>query len=84
MLYVVLSLASGLLGWVDIYVSTWVGEHLTLSVRNRMLARIHQAPVEVIDRSRLGDLLSRLTSDARSVETLLLGGVVDGVGRSPA
>jgi ATP-binding cassette subfamily B protein len=80
MLYVVLSLASGLLGWVDIYVSTWVGEHLTLSVRNRMLARIHQAPVEVIDRSRLGDLLTRLTSDARSVETLLLGGVVDGVG----
>jgi ATP-binding cassette subfamily B protein len=49
-------------------------------VRNRMLARIHQAPVEVIDRSRLGDLLTRLTSDARSVETLLLGGVVDGVG----
>ncbi len=80
MLYVALSLASGLLGWVDIYVSTWVGEHLTLSVRNRMLARIHQAPVEVVDRSRLGDLLTRLTGDARSVETLLLGGVVDGVG----
>ena len=80
MLYVALSLASGLLGWVDAYVSTWVGEHLSLSVRNRMLARIHQAPTEVIDRTRLGDLLTRLTSDARSVETLLLGGVVDGVG----
>jgi ABC-type multidrug transport system fused ATPase/permease subunit len=80
LLYVALSLASGALGWVDAYVSTWVGEHLSLSVRNRMLARIHQAPAEVVGQARMGDLLTRLTSDARSVETLLIGGVVDGVG----
>ncbi len=77
--YVGLSLASGLLGWVDEYVSTWVGTRISLDVRRQMLARVHQAPVTVVDRARTGDLLTRLTSDARSVEQLLLSGLVDGV-----
>lgn len=79
-LYVLLSLTSGLLGWVDEYVSTWVGANLSLTVRRTMLARIHQAPTDVVDRARAGDLLTRLTADARSVESLLLAGVVDGIG----
>lgn len=79
-LYVLLSLTSGLLGWVNEYVSTWVGANLSLTVRRQMLARIHQAPVDVVDRARAGDLLTRLTTDARSVESLLLAGIVDGIG----
>jgi ABC-type multidrug transport system fused ATPase/permease subunit len=79
-LYVLLSLTSGLLGWVNEYVSTWVGANLSLTVRRQMLARIHQAPTDVVDRARAGDLLTRLTADARSVESLLLAGVVDGIG----
>ena len=79
-LYVLLSLTSGLLGWVNEYVSTWVGANLSLTVRREMLARIHQAPVDVVDRARAGDLLTRLTTDARSVESLLLAGIVDGIG----
>lgn len=79
-LYIGLSLTSGLASWLDTYVSTWVGEHLTLDVRQRMLARIHQAPLADIDRTRSGDILTRLTQDASSVQTLLLGGIVDGVG----
>jgi ATP-binding cassette, subfamily B, bacterial len=79
-LYVLLSLTSGLLGWVNEYVSTWVGANLSLTVRRQMLARIHQAPTDVVDRARAGDLLTRLTADARAVESLLLAGVVDGIG----
>lgn len=77
--YVGLSLASGLLGWIDEYVSTWVGTRISLDVRRQMLQRVHQAPVTVVDRARTGDLLTRVTTDARSVESLLLSGVVDGV-----
>lgn len=77
--YVALSLASGLLGWIDEYVSTWVGARISLDVRRQMLQRVHRAPVTVVDRARTGDLLTRVTTDARSVESLLLSGVVDGV-----
>jgi ABC-type multidrug transport system fused ATPase/permease subunit len=78
--YLLLALASGLLGWVDQYVSTWVGAGITLQVRRSMLARIHAAPATLVDRTRAGDLLTRLSTDARSVEALLLSVAVDGVG----
>lgn len=80
LLYLGLSLTSGLLSWVDDVVSTRVGEGLSLSVRRQMLAHLHQVPTDVADRSRLGDLLSRMTSDVRSIETLILATLVDGVG----
>lgn len=79
MAYVGLALGSGLLGWIDAHVGTWVAEHLTLDTRRHMLERIHAAPSEVVDRARSGDLLTRLTHDSRSVAGLLLGGVVEGV-----
>lgn len=80
LLYLALSLAGGLLGWVDSYLSTWVGEHLALRVRARMLARLQGAPTPELDRLRAGDLLTRLTGDVNGVETLLVGFSVDGTG----
>lgn len=78
-LYVALALSSGALGWVDEYATTWLREHVSLDVRRRMLAHLHRVPTDVIDRQRAGDLLTRLTGDARSIENLLLG-MLDGVG----
>ncbi|MCU0300241.1 MAG: ABC transporter ATP-binding protein/permease [Candidatus Nanopelagicales bacterium] len=78
--YLLLSLTSGLLGWVDQYVSTWVGSGITLEVRRSMLTRIHAAPATLVDGTRAGDLLTRVTTDARSIEALLLSVAVDGVG----
>jgi ABC-type multidrug transport system fused ATPase/permease subunit len=77
--YVALALVSGGLGWVDEYATTWLREHVTLDVRRRLLGHLHSVPSDVLDRQRAGDLLTRLTKDARSVENLLLGGI-DGIG----
>jgi ATP-binding cassette, subfamily B, bacterial len=77
--YVGLALLSGALGWIDEYVTAWLREHVSLDVRRRVLAHLHRVPSDVVDRQRAGDLLTRLTSDARSVENLLLG-IIDGIG----
>lgn len=78
--YVGLAALSGLLGWFDEYVSTWVGSRISLTVRARMIERIHRAPVTLVDQARTGDLIARVTADARAVQTLLLSGIVDGAG----
>lgn len=80
LLYTAFSLASGGLSWLDDVLSTWVGEHLALDLRQRVLAHLHRVPTEVADRRRAGDLLTRLTGDVRAVESLLLGTAVDTVG----
>jgi ATP-binding cassette, subfamily B, bacterial len=77
--YVALALASGGLGWVDEYATTWLREHVTLDVRRRVLSHLHSVPSDVVVRQHAGDLLTRLTKDARSVESLLLG-AIDGIG----
>jgi ATP-binding cassette, subfamily B, bacterial len=79
-LYIALTIWGGLLGWISSYLSTWVGEHLQLRVRARMLDRLQRASTTVLDRMRAGDLLSRLNSDVNSVETLMIGIVVTAVG----
>ena len=78
-IYVALAVLSGALGWVDEYVTAWLRENVSLDVRRRVLAHLHSVPSDVVDRQRAGDLLTRLTSDARSVENLLLG-ILDGIG----
>jgi ATP-binding cassette, subfamily B, bacterial len=77
--YVGLNLLDGLLGFADEYFSTWVGERFLLDLRTKLFAHLQNLSLEVFDRRRLGDVLSRLTGDIASIENLVLGGVVDAI-----
>jgi ATP-binding cassette, subfamily B, bacterial len=77
--YVGLNLLDGLLGFADEYFSTWVGERFLLDLRTQLFAHLQHLSLEVLDRRRLGDVLSRLTGDIASIENLVLGGVVDAI-----
>jgi ABC-type multidrug transport system fused ATPase/permease subunit len=77
--YVGLNLLDGLLGFADEYFSTWVGERFLLDLRTQLFAHLQDLSLEVFDRRRLGDVLSRLTGDIASIENLVLGGVVDAI-----
>jgi ATP-binding cassette, subfamily B, bacterial len=77
--YVGLNLLDGLLGFADEYFSTWVGERFLLDLRTQLFAHLQHLSLEVFDRRRLGDVLSRLTGDIASIENLVLGGVVDAI-----
>jgi ATP-binding cassette, subfamily B, bacterial len=77
--YLGLNLLDGLLGFADDYFSTWVGERFLLDLRTKLFAHLQGLSLEVFDRRRLGDVLSRLTGDIAAIEDLVLGGVVDAI-----
>src|SRR5204862_2821963 len=76
--YLAVTLVGGLFGFLDSYLDAWVGQHFLLDVRAALFAHLQRLSLDVLDRRRLGDLVTRLTSDVQAIESLVLEGVADG------
>ncbi len=76
-IYLGLTLLSGLVGFIDDYVSTWAGERFLLDLRSSFFRHLQGLSLHFFERRRLGDVLSRLTGDISSIETFVLSGVAD-------
>ena len=77
--YAGLTLLGGLLSFGDDYLAAWVGERFLLRLRSRVFEHVQALSSHTLDRRRLGDLLSRLTSDIQAIESFLLAGIGEGV-----
>lgn len=77
--YVGLTLIGGLISFGDDYIGTWIAERFLLSLRLRVLDHVQRLSLDVFNRHRLGDLITRINSDVQRIETLLLSGLVDGL-----
>jgi ABC-type multidrug transport system fused ATPase/permease subunit len=77
--YVGLTLVSGLLSFGDDYLAAWVGERFLLNLRTRVFAHVQDLSLHTLDRRRLGDVISRLTSDIQAIESFILAGVGEGL-----
>jgi len=75
--YVGLTLLGGLISFGDDYLAAWVGERFLLNLRTRVFAHVQGLSLHALDRRRLGDLLSRLTSDIQAIESFILSGIGD-------
>lgn len=75
--YIGLNLLDGLVSFADDYLSTWVGERFLLAMRTDVFRHVHGLSMDFFDRSRLGDLISRLTSDVQAIEDFVLSAVAD-------
>ena len=75
--YVGITLVAGVVGFVEQYLSAWIGEHFLYRLRTRVFAHLHTLSVSFFDRRRLGDTLSRLTGDVAAIESLVLSGVTE-------
>jgi len=75
--YIGLTLLGGLIGFGDDYLAAWVGERFLLNLRTRVFAHVQGLSLHALDRRRLGDLLSRLTSDIQAIESFILAGIAD-------
>lgn len=65
--------------------TTWVGEHVVLALRDHTFTRVRALPPDVRASYRDGDLLARLTSDIDAVEQLAASGLVQaGAGAASA
>jgi ABC-type multidrug transport system fused ATPase/permease subunit len=75
--YVSLTLLAGIVGFLDEYISTWVGQRFLLDLRTKLFSHLQSLPLGFFERRRQGDLLARLTGDIGAIETLVLSGVAD-------
>ena len=80
LLYVGLNLLSGLLSGAEDYLSTWVSQRFLVGLRRDAFERVLAQPATVHDRRRLGDTMTRLTSDVAAVESFMVGQLTTGVG----
>lgn len=77
--YVGLVVCSGMLGFADDVLSTWVSERFLLDLRSDVFRHVQGLSLGFFERRRLGDVLSRVTGDVDAVETFLLSGVANGL-----
>ena len=53
------------------YLVTWIGERVVADVRNRVFSHVLSLSTEFFERTRTGELLSRLTADTTLVQTVI-------------
>lgn len=80
MLYIGLNLLSGLVSGADDYLATYVSQRFLVDLRRDVFAHVLSLPAATHDRRRLGDTLTRLTSDVAAVERFMVSHVSDGLG----
>jgi ATP-binding cassette, subfamily B, bacterial len=79
-LYVALNLVSAVISGADDYLSTWISQKFLVGLRTKVFGHVLAHPSHVHDRNRLGDTMSRLTSDTAAVESFMIGQFANGAG----
>ena len=70
--YIGLNIASAVVSGADDYLSTWVSQRFLVALRTDTFRHVLSLPLHVHEHRRLGDVLSRLTSDIGSVEAFMV------------
>ncbi len=73
--YIGITVAAGVLSFGKSYLSRWLSQHFVLGLRTDLFNHLHHLSLDVLESRHLGDVLSRLTSDARAIERLVVSGV---------
>jgi subfamily B ATP-binding cassette protein MsbA len=68
---VVLSLLRGMLGYLSSYLSDWIGQRVVTDLRRELAARVQTLDVAYFNRTRAGQIVSRVTADSLLVRTAL-------------
>ena len=80
LLYIGLNLASGVVSGADDYLATYVSQRFLVDLRRDVFAHVLSLPSATHDRRRLGDTLTRLTSDVAAVERFMVTQASEAVG----
>jgi ABC-type multidrug transport system fused ATPase/permease subunit len=77
--YVIITVLMGLVSFCDRYLTTWIGERFILTLRTRLFSHLEGLSVSFFERRKLGDVMSRLTGDINTIESVVVSGVADAV-----
>lgn len=72
--------AEGLLGFGLAYLTQWIGQHALYDLRRRVVAHLQRQRLAFFDRTPVGTLVTRATSDVEALADLLSAGVVTMLG----
>jgi ABC-type multidrug transport system fused ATPase/permease subunit len=76
LVYLALTVLSGVLSFADDLLSAWVSERFLLDLRTDAFRHLHRLSLDRHERFRVGDLLTRLGSDTAAIEEFLVSGLM--------
>ena len=66
----------GVLSFVNNYLTQWIGQHAIYDLRTKVFRHIQKQPLGFFDRTPIGKLITRTTSDVEAISDVLSTGVV--------
>ena len=78
--YVGLTMLRGAISFEREYISNLASEQFVLDLRTRLFEHIQRLSMDFFEARKLGDILSRLTSDVAAIEDFMVSGVSSAIG----
>jgi len=75
-IYVGLSLVNFVLRYGYTYLVAWMGQHIVYDVRKAIFAKIQRLHMGFFDRTPVGRLITRITSDVDAIQMMMTDGIV--------
>lgn len=74
--YLLASLGSSTFSFVQTYITTYIGQNVLMELRLLMANHLTKLPMGYYSKTPVGEVMSRLTSDVESVNTLFSSGLI--------
>ena len=68
-----LTLLSNLIGVGQNYLNSWIAQHITFDMRNKMYAHLQKMSQRFFTTNNQGDIITRMTSDISGVQSVITG-----------
>ncbi|UCH28072.1 MAG: ABC transporter ATP-binding protein [Trueperaceae bacterium] len=75
-IYMALRIVNFALRFGYTYLVSWLGQHVIYDIRKQIFSKIQRLHMGFFDRTPVGRLLTRLTSDVDAIQTMLTNGIV--------
>ena len=73
--FIIMSLAvtlgANLIGVLESYMNTWIAQHITFDMRNKMYAHLQKMSQRFFTTNNQGDIITRMTSDISGVQQII-------------
>ena len=73
LLAVGLNFFANLIGVAEAYLNSWIAQHITYDMRNKMFAHLQRMSQRFFTSSNQGEIITRMTSDISGVESVITG-----------
>lgn len=75
-LYLLASLGSSTFSFIQTYITTYIGQNILIELRLFMAEHLKKLPMSYYTKTPVGEIMSRMTSDVDSVNTLFSSGLI--------